>query len=446
MMKTMAKNILLKAIVNSFLIRGLLIMALISPESSCAYPRTRSLLNSQPKKITIWIHGSNLTGVFLQQLVGPETLGVPEVARSKWLQNFICFYKKTPISKVLEWIKKEIRQARDAHDMIFDCPTGLNHATLLSEKCLLRATALTIYDANPERFPLDSFYTFGWCGERDYEIRQAASEELYKGMKLLLLSCPEKTEITIITHSHGGNVALNLAQFAERDAAQNGSYPFAIKELILLACPVQVKTRHYVDSAFFENIYAFHSHQDNLQIVDPQGLHVASLYLQKLGKGLIKFIKTQSFDQFKLAWKLEHKQTPLLSERHFPLKSKVKHVHPIWDKKRPWGCTDLAIFPKQYHDMILHFFSNNRKSRIATNTSNTITNNIANTGDTSDPIKTQEKSKPTRLKKKKTELSHIEFLLPSFLEELPRMLGIAESTELKPPMHQKSVQDIEILL
>ena len=56
----------------------------------------------------------------------------------------------------------------------------------------------------------------------------------------------------LITHSHGGNVALYLAPIAEEDPLN----AVTIEELILLACPVQVETSPYVNELSLPEFFA----------------------------------------------------------------------------------------------------------------------------------------------------------------------------------------------
>lgn len=75
-----------------------------------------------------------------------------------------------------------------------------------------------------------------------------------------------KPEITLITHSHGGNVVLNMAALKDNDG------DFAV-QAILLACPVQHETKELVADPFFKKVYSFYSTSDILQIIDPQGMY-----------------------------------------------------------------------------------------------------------------------------------------------------------------------------
>jgi hypothetical protein len=103
----------------------------------------------------------------------------------------------------------------------------------------------------------------------------------------------------LITHSHGGNVALYLAPLAEEDPEN----AIIIEELILLACPVQVDTSPYVNESIFVKVYSVHSHHDILQVLDPQGIHI---YLESL-------------KHYGLEFTVKHLKRlgPLFSARHF---------------------------------------------------------------------------------------------------------------------------------
>ena len=112
-------------------------------------------------------------------------------------------------------------------------------------------------------FPLDSFYMFGWSGKLCFDAREEAAHELYHK------SSKYKGPLTIIAHSHGCNVALNLAKIAKK----HNDKCFKIDRLILLACPVQQATAIYAKSEVFKKIYSFYSTADLIQILDPQGLY-----------------------------------------------------------------------------------------------------------------------------------------------------------------------------
>ncbi len=175
------------------------------------------------------------------------------------------------------------------------CLPGLTLARNLGPEYHMNKIARTLAQQDAQRFPLDTFYLFGWSGALNFKARQQAADSLYSHIKHLVKSFAETPYIRIITHSHGGNVALNLAR----------SYPelelFTINELILLGCPVQEATRDFVNAPLFGKIYSFHSHIDLIQVLDPQGLSQAS--------------------------------TSFFSHRHFPFTSRVLQVNLTLNKR-----------------------------------------------------------------------------------------------------------------
>jgi hypothetical protein len=175
----------------------------------------------------------------------------------------------------------------------------------------LRSKALSVGD--PVQFNPEHFYTFSWSGRLTLKARKIASHDLFNALKLLHYKYKEKygiaPEFILISHSHGGNVILHLAEITDPD----GFEPHVAKA-ILLACPVQKHTAHLINSPRFERIYSLHSHTDMIQIADPQGLHNR----KKLTK-------------------------PLLSLRHFDLSPKLAQVVIRWKKCPLWTADDYAI-------------------------------------------------------------------------------------------------------
>jgi pimeloyl-ACP methyl ester carboxylesterase len=145
----------------------------------------------------------------------------------------------------------------------FDVPYGLTPALIQGDKIYMGRIPYILNEANAKKFPLTSSYLFGWSGSLSFQERKKAAVDLYNWLKKI------DGPITIIGHSHGGNVALNLVQVAE----ERGDTTFAIDTLILLAVPVQVVTEHYVSSPIFKRVFSFYSRSDFTQTMDPEGLY-----------------------------------------------------------------------------------------------------------------------------------------------------------------------------
>ncbi len=190
----------------------------------------------------------------------------------------------------------------------FFCPPGLSKATNLNSTYHLSILARSICPS-PDLF--EHFYFFGWSGYLRFSERKKAAADLNKQLTILQDQYRVdaiEPEFTLITHSHGGNVALFLAE-------ESPDLPL---ELVLLACPVQKRTEQLAFHPRFKQVFSIHSHRDLLQIIDPQGLHG---FLESLKKHGLEFT-------------LSHlKQLgPLFSSRHFPeaphiIQLNVKHKH-----------------------------------------------------------------------------------------------------------------------
>jgi len=180
----------------------------------------------------------------------------------------------------------------------FHYSTKLIHSSelVVNRGACPRAEALS--NSDPIDFPFDSFYLFRWSGLLNHKERKTVAYELYQALVAKITEIVEQTGqnpiVTIITHSHGGNLALYLAKINE---SLQGS--LKIDRLILLACPVQQDTAKLVDDVIFDKVYAFYSTYDLVQ--------VAALQMQKFFKPaarkFIKFSNGNKVVHVKTSWK-----------------------------------------------------------------------------------------------------------------------------------------------
>ncbi len=192
----------------------------------------------------------------------------------------------------------------------FHCPTGLTKLSELNDSHS-KDILTSLCNTNPKQFPQEHCYTFGWSGTLHHSARKEAAFDLYKALNGLRKTYKQNSmqpRIHLITHSHGGNVALNLKYPSEKYQAD-----IVIDELILLACPVQLETSQYVKDSLFKEVYSIHSHYDILQIADPQGFHA---FLDNIKNFGLEF----TFSNLK-------QLGPLFSERHFPKSPGVKQLN-----------------------------------------------------------------------------------------------------------------------
>ena len=284
-----------------------------------------------PKQVVIWVHGTRM-----QEHIAPKS------AKNK-------LFGKLSYS-----------------------PSGLHAVDNVDKTLHLRKMAETLHTADPEHFDTHHTYLFGWSGKLRSIEREKAALALYTALKSLQSEyenmykvCPP---IMMITHSHGGNVALNLATIPENN--------ITIDNLVLLACPVQKETAHLITSPLFTRVYSLHSHRDAVQVLDPQGLHLAK-------KAFEKVRQTSFFNAVHNLFRNEN-NNKLFSERHFNPHATLKQAAIEWKTKAPWAHEDLHIFGNQAHTI----------------------KKVANLFD-----------------KKRRGLLHLEFVLPSFIKKLPDILS-----------------------
>jgi hypothetical protein len=166
------------------------------------------------------------------------------------------------------WIHGTRFFPRRALQEAFHGKTGLKHAEAFPTCHYLRAVAETLDAYAPEQFPFDTFYFFGWSGKLNANIRAESAHVLYAELKRIRAEYKQQYHaapvIQLITHSHGGNVALNLARIYDDED------PLCIDRLVMLACPVQTKTMDLICSPMFNKAYVLYSSLDLVQVIAPQ--------------------------------------------------------------------------------------------------------------------------------------------------------------------------------
>ncbi len=189
--------------------------------------------------ITIWIHGTHFVS-------------------NNTLKNVHSLVNKATVT----FLNKEIPS--------FHAKDGLQPISSYEQDSYLlrKAKKLAIKSNN---FPFEHFYTYGWSGKLSLRSREEYGIALYNELHSLLQSYRKKSRkplIRIITHSHGGNVALQLAK-----AEKLFRNYLVVDELILLACPVQEATQSLIQEPIFKEIFSLYSPLDVVQVMDPQKLH-----------------------------------------------------------------------------------------------------------------------------------------------------------------------------
>ncbi len=145
-------------------------------------------------------------------------------------------------------------------------PDGLHPVSIETPKTSAQISSAMLTDFYQESLPdvQLSCYTFGWSGRLSQRKRVNASSMLYQQLvaEIKKINDPDLS-ITLIGHSHGGNVILNLAR-AEKMYKQN----LVIDKAILLGTPIQSETKLFIESPIFKSVYHFYSNGDSIQKLD----------------------------------------------------------------------------------------------------------------------------------------------------------------------------------
>lgn len=175
-----------------------------------------------------------------------------------------------PVPPITIWVHgTQLVSGKLLHKLCFS-PKGLTKICDIDEIYQSQKVGYMLSDLDSSRFNRQHYYLFGWSGKLSFSERKKAAQDLYEHLKNLSTEYQTrygvKPKIRLITHSHGGNVALNLA------SVSSSNDDISIEELVLLGCPIQHETAHKAQHPMFKKIYSFFSTLDTLQVIDPQGL------------------------------------------------------------------------------------------------------------------------------------------------------------------------------
>ena len=202
-------------------------------------------------------------------------------------------------------------------------PPGLISAKSLPENHLIRTLFDALSNTNNQQFPFDGMYAFGWSGDIQVTERMSAAKMLFNLIRALTQAYEELhesvPEITLITHSHGGNVVLHLTEYCE-------NLPFSIKYALLLACPVQERTAAYPSHPLFQSLYSLHSHDDRFQIIDQDSLQLPRELIEKWQKD--ETINPKEFIQA-----IRNNKWQLGSGRHFATQNNLIQASLSWESE-----------------------------------------------------------------------------------------------------------------
>ena len=211
-------------------------------------------------KLTVFIHGT--VGLAIQSINLKEILSDTLAPHHKGFQLGIkfrnhplceqdqimvpCGFFEIPSEKIQNYRMGSISQE--------DAPRALYHI-------------IGAYDDLAQRYWPDrnrKYAVFGWTGLLSARYRVQAAEELYHALVAYRDACRIQEgcdpEITLIGHSHGGTVALYLAQ-AEKKFQNN----LQISYVCMLGTPIHQEIVSCIEDQLFKNIIVIYSEGDFIQ-------------------------------------------------------------------------------------------------------------------------------------------------------------------------------------
>ena len=265
------------------------------------------LTKTQEKEVwlNIFVHGS--FGTMLGMLSLPKV--AKDDVKGSWYHEIAKDMRKDPKHFTEQAIlKKGLLKITPTLD-----PAALNNQRLAAYP-ITKVFDEIIKKTNPNQ--INNYYVFGWTGLVSQKRRRLEAVRFYNEI------CEEyeqyeshgiKPKIRILTHSHGGNLCLNLAavnyaiqqpaktlQTLNKNKNENGSLiellnliktlpnketaklknkmkkfdylplnkDLKVQELVLLGVPIQPETEGFCVYNFFEKIYNIYSTKDSVQQID----------------------------------------------------------------------------------------------------------------------------------------------------------------------------------
>lgn len=190
---------------------------------------------------------------------------------SSYVKNTRTFDQYSILPPVNVWIHGTRFVPRPLKDDFFGGAPSFKKVGELGLDVYARKIASTLHAINSEQFPLETFYSFVWSGGISAADRLFAADRLYSDLTTLVEEYQKEYGvyplIRLISHSHGGNVALNLVMIQHE---KKPSQSLVIDQLILLACPVQEATMKLARDPMFKTIFSLYSSLDMIQVIAPQ--------------------------------------------------------------------------------------------------------------------------------------------------------------------------------
>ena len=224
---------------------------------------SRTSWASSRVKITVFVHGTILPGLML---VSPHTLFQADISDEAAYARLVHrvrdhadLFEASPILGLglTEILPMDIAAVRN-HTLELPKARSAAYFVVSGYDAVARASSIGDMDY---RYAL-----FGWSGMISQRERKDAGYALYDYVCELYKRYRKNythVQINLVAYSHGGNVALWLA-----DAEAHKQKKLLIDTLVLLGTPIQQETAGFIGSPVFSSIFSLYSDGDTVQTID----------------------------------------------------------------------------------------------------------------------------------------------------------------------------------
>lgn len=180
---------------------------------------------------------------------------------------FFIFYPLCLLPSITIYVHGSQNATKLLPKDIWYCGQGLHHISKLPKASLFVQDALLLQKGNSNLFDFEHYYTFGWSGKVNFDVRKKAGYDLFEAVQSLLMKYADQyghyPTVRIITNSHGGNIALHMVEHLPFFKGEKIAL-----ELIMLACPVQKVTETLINHSGITRSYVLYSTFDLIQKLD----------------------------------------------------------------------------------------------------------------------------------------------------------------------------------
>lgn len=220
----------------------------------CLLLITGAALGKEAFNVTVFIHGTVASTL---SIFGSKNLSGDTLDESTSIARAISRFRNHPLTGY-----DHINGLEGFHEFSLANPAQ-KHAQKNAEYYLIPAydDLLNISGVHAE---IQNYAIFGWSGLLHNAARKKAGYELYQALcayrDRIVLEYGSEPGITIVSHSHGGNVALYMAQ-AEIEQQKK----LKVNYLVMYGSPMMAEMAHCIESDFFRNILMIYSRGDEIQ-------------------------------------------------------------------------------------------------------------------------------------------------------------------------------------